>query len=48
MAFKRYRNELLKDNIQYVLTGGVALAVGLWAYFKVIKPRVDKKRERRA
>ncbi|MBR3764698.1 MAG: hypothetical protein IKK57_09155 [Clostridia bacterium] len=48
VAFKRYRNELLKDNIQYVLTGGVALAVGLWAYFKVIKPRVDKKRERRA
>ena len=48
VAFKRYRNELLKENIQYVLTGVVVVAVGLWAYFKVIKPRMDNKRERRA
>ena len=48
VAFKRYRNEFLKDNIQYLLTGGVVLAGGLWAYFKFVKPRVDKKRERRA
>lgn len=48
VAFKRYRNELLKENIQYVLTGVVVLAVGLWVYFKVIKPKLDNKRERRA
>ncbi len=48
VAFKRYRNELLKENIQYVLTGAVVLVAGLWIFFKVIKPRLDKKRERRA
>ncbi len=45
VAFKRYRNELLKENIQYVLTAGVALVAGLVVWFKVIKPRLDKKRE---
>ena len=48
VAFKRYRNELLKSNIQYLLTGVVVLAVALVVYFKVIKPKLDEKRERRA
>ena len=48
VAFKRYRNELLKENIHYVLTGVVVVAVGLWVYFKFIKPRLNNKRERRA
>lgn len=48
VAFKRYRNEFLKDNIQYWLTGGVVLLGGLWAYIRFVKPRMDKKRERRA
>ena len=48
VAFKRYRNELLKENIQYVLTGIVVLVAALWLFFKVIKPRLDNKRERRA
>ena len=48
VAFKRYRNELLKENIQYVLTGVVVLVIGLWAYIKVIRPRMNNKRERRA
>lgn len=48
VAFKRYRNELLKNNIQYLLTGVVVLAAALTIYFKVIKPKMDNKRERRA
>ena len=48
VAYKRYRNELLKDNIHYVLTGAVVLVAALVIYFKVIKPRLNKKREGRA
>ncbi|MBQ3484464.1 MAG: SMP-30/gluconolactonase/LRE family protein [Clostridia bacterium] len=48
VAFKRYRNELLKSNIQYVLTAVVVAVVALVVYFKVIKPKVDAKRGRRA
>ena len=36
IAFKRYRNEILKDNLSYVLTGLVILLVILWA-FKIYK-----------
>ncbi len=47
VAFKRYRNEVLKENIQGILTGAVALIAALWVFFKFIKPRISKK-ERRA
>ena len=47
VAFKRYRNETLKENIQWILTGAVALVIGLWAFVKFILPRISKK-ERRA
>lgn len=47
IAFKRYRNELLKDNIQYVLTGAVVLVAALMVYFKAIKPKLDAKNGRR-
>ncbi len=47
VAFKRYRNEALKENIQWILTGAVALVIGLWAFVKFILPRISKK-ERRA
>jgi len=48
VAFKRYRNELLKENIQYLLTAVVVVVIALAIYFKVIKPKIDSKRERRA
>ncbi|MBQ8200331.1 MAG: hypothetical protein IJZ74_01045 [Clostridia bacterium] len=48
VAFKRYRNEIFKDNIDVVLTGVVVLAAVLVIWFKVIKPRIKTKRERRA
>ena len=47
VAFKRYRNEVLKENIQWILTGAVGLIVALWAFIKFVKPRISKK-ERRA
>ena len=46
VAFKRYRNEALKENIQWILTGVVALAIGLWAFIKFILPRISKKGRR--
>lgn len=48
VAYKRYRNEILKENIQYVLTAVVLVVVALFVFIKYIKPRLDKKRERRA
>lgn len=47
VAFKRYRNEIFKDNIDYFLTGGIVLVVVAVVYFKVIKPKMKKKREGR-
>ena len=47
VAFKRYRNEVLKENIQWILTLAAALVIGLWAFLKFVKPRITKK-ERRA
>ncbi len=47
VAFKRYRNEVLKENIQWILTAVVTLVIGLWVFLKYIKPRISKK-ERRA
>lgn len=46
VAFKRYRNEVLKENIQGILTGVVVLIVVLWAFFKFVKPRISKKERR--
>lgn len=36
IAYKRYRNELLTDNLEYVLTGGIItfLAVTMWKKFR--------------
>lgn len=48
VAFKRYRNELLKENIHYVLTGAVVLVAAVVAYVKVIRPRIKNKQGRRA
>ncbi len=46
VAFKRYRNEVLKANIQWILTGVVVLIAALWAFFKFVKPRMHKKERR--
>ncbi len=48
VAFKRFRNEVLKENIQWVLTGAVVLIAVLWAFMKFVKPHIKSKKERRA
>ena len=43
VAFKRWRNEILKDNLTMILTG-VALVVILAVVFvKVVKPRMKRR-----
>ena len=48
VAYKRHRNEALKENITLTLSGGLALVVLLVVFFKVIKPRLAARKERRA
>ncbi len=48
VAFKRYRNEIFKENISAVLTGAVVLVAALLVWAKVIKPRIKKRGEGRA
>ena len=48
VAFKRYRNAVLKENIQWILTGAVVLVAVLWAGLKFVKPRIKARKERRA
>ena len=47
VAFKRWRNERLRNNISFILSGVVAAAVlaGLWV--KAVRPAVRKKAKRR-
>ncbi len=47
VAFKRYRNEMLKDNIQWLLTGAVVLIAAMWAFAKFAMPRIKARKERR-
>ena len=47
LTFQDELYEALKENIQWILTGAVALVIGLWAFVKFIWPRISKK-ERRA
>lgn len=39
IAYKRYRNEILKDNISYILTGIVIIAAGVMITKKVLRRR---------
>ncbi len=48
VAFKRYRNEVLKENINYILTGVIVLIIAIVLIVKVIRPRMSKKNGRRA
>lgn len=43
IAFKRYRNEILKDNLGYVLTGLAVLLIVLWITKIVMKVKKNKK-----
>ena len=43
VAFKRYRNEVLKENVQGMLTGLTVLVIALVVFFKIVKPRMKKK-----
>lgn len=43
VAFKRYRNEFLKSNLGYILTGAIVLIVALWILAKVIKKKKAEK-----
>ena len=48
VAFKRYRNDVLKANINGILTGIIVLVVAIIVINKVIRPRMNKKNGRRA
>ena len=48
VAFKRYRNDVLKSNINYILTGIIAVIVAIIVVVKVIRPRRNQKNGRRA
>ncbi len=48
VAFKRYRNELFKENLEYILTGGAVFIILLIVFFKAVVPRIRKRREGRA
>ena len=48
VAFKRYRNDVLKSNINYILTGIIAVIVAIVVVVKVIRPRRNQKNGRRA
>lgn len=39
IALKRYRNEILKDNLGYVLTGGIVLIIGFKVYGYIKKKK---------
>lgn len=47
IAWKRYRNEILKDNLNYILTVVIILAVLLVLWKKVLKKTVLKRRRER-
>ncbi len=48
VASKRYRNDVLKSNINYILTGIIAVIVAIVVVVKVIRPRRNQKNGRRA
>ncbi len=45
IAFKRYRNEILKDNMNFLLTGIVVICVGIYVFGKVRSKRKGEKAE---
>ena len=48
VAVKGYRNDVLKSNINYILTGIIAVIVAIVVVVKVIRPRRNQKNGRRA
>lgn len=47
VAFKRWRNERLRNNISFILSGVVAAAVLVVLWVKAVRPAVRKKAKRR-
>ena len=47
VAFKRWRNERLRNNISFILSGVVAAAVLVVRWVKAVRPAVRKKAKRR-
>ena len=47
VAFKRWRNERLRNNISFILSGVVAAAVLAVLWVKAVRPAVRKKAKRR-
>lgn len=45
IAFKRYRNEMLKDNMNFLLTGIVVVCVGIYVFGRVWRKRKGKPAE---
>ncbi|MDF2587808.1 MAG: gluconolactonase [Anaerocolumna sp.] len=45
IAFKRYRNEILKDNLGYILTGVIVLVVGVNVFSRIRKHKSGRRNE---
>lgn len=45
IAFKRYRNEILKDNMNFLLTGIVVICIGIYVFGRVRDKRKGKTKE---
>ena len=45
VAFKRWRNEILRDNIGWVLTAAVVLAALLAVFLRVVRPKLREKKK---
>ena len=45
IAFKRYRNEILKENMNFLLTGIVVICIGIYVFGRVRDKRKGKTKE---
>ena len=48
VAFKRYRNQLIKDNLNYILTGALVLIAAIVVISKLLKRRKKNGKEARS
>ena len=45
IAFKRYRNEILKDNMNFIMTGILVLCVGIYVFKRIWRKKKGKEAE---
>ena len=45
IAFKRFRNDILKDNMNYILSGVVVLVAGYIIVSKIVRKKKGIKKE---